>query len=733
MNEFNIYIAKNGSDENTGSEKSPFLTPEKGRDKATEYVKNGFSGQINVIFDKGVYELDKTFEILKEHSGNENVKIRYCGKEGEEVCFSGGLTLKGSDFVPLSDEDYEGRIEKRYRDKILCLDLKKFTDKRTERQKRSGFFQNTPPAANELFVDNRAEPLGGYPKNDKRLQVKNIIFPGSTAKASYGDRSKDPYTDYGYSKEDYAIIGYDFENADKWGKARDAYFKYVESYIDANIAVDHIDTEKKEIHLGDRMHGIITNTSYTSSFRVYNLLEEVTTPGEYYIDRVNEIVFYYPYEGFNPDSKVQISYLKEPLLAMEDCQYIEFENISFENTRGMAIYSENCENTAIKNCNIRNIGMIGIMFGVGVDETFNIVHNRSLKPKKRALGHIKGHMWEEPTFFRNAGKNNIVSGCHIYNLGCGGAILDGGNRKNLESGNNHIVGCDIHNYNRIDISYKPAVRIYGVGNGVSFCKIHEAEHQAIEFAGNDLYVAYNEIYRCASTCFDNAAIYVGTEEGMVNSANIHIFGNYFHENGSMINEKIGISGLRSECYDIYLDSAPGISIYNNIFEKSRVSEAIFINSDSMCNNIYNNVFCDVSPVIMSIRTLTECSRAVSKSRSYDPFAVFDLNEEEEKIWREKYPYMKNYFDMTLLPYLGEKFNRNIQFGKGHFLRGASAMVEFEDNMKFYDTSLVNDVKTSDYIFDSDSVVFEKCPKFENIPVKYIANYPLYKKEVLNIK
>lgn len=726
-----IYVSLLGNDSNSGKKDAPLKSPEMARNRALELIEKGFQGNIDIIFRAGVYEFDNTLEITAKYSGNDKVKIRYCGHEKEEVCFSGGITLKGSDFTKLQDEDVDNRIDDSVKDKILCLDLKRFSNHLPEHQKRSGFAQDIIPSANELFVDNRAEVLGGFPKDNCRKQIKKIVKLQDFSKGPAGGGGPvaiDPYKDYGFNKEDYAIIGYDFPEANKWAKAKDALIHYVHAYVDATIPIDHVDTDRKEIHFGDLCWGNIRNSNYLDSYRVFNLLEEVTTPGEYYIDRERGVLFYYPYKGFHEESKVQISYLKEPLVAVEDCMNITFENITFENTRGMAIYSDNSQKLTIKDCVFRNIGMVAVSLGLGFEETVSIVHNATLRPKRRVIGGLKAHMWDNLAFNRQAGKDNLIIGCEIYNTGCGGVIIDGGDRASLTPGNTHVVDCDIHDYNRIDATYRPGVRIFGVGNSVAFCKIHNAPQMAVEIMGNDISIAYNEIYECCTDSYDNAAVYIGSEPFSMNSFHTNVFCNYFHDNCVGYNKPLGIECKRSETYDLYLDGHPGTNVYMNIVEKSNASEAMFINSAAMYNHLYNNVFLNVSVLMIYVRYGKEHASGVTRDQSYNPYRYFDLTEEQEAIWRERYPELENYKDMTLIPYLGHRFNKNLHFGKGHMIRGASNFLEYKQNLHFNSIDYINDIKASDYLFDEDSVIFEKCPGFENIPVKYIANYARFKEE-----
>jgi hypothetical protein len=67
----------------------------------------------------------------------------------------------------------------------------------------------------------------------------------------------------------------------------------------------------------------------------------------------------------------------------------------------------------------------------------------------------------------------------MYHLGSGGMVLSGGKRKTLEPGNNIVKNCEIFKYNRRNKTYCAGIKIYGVGNKVRHCYIHDAPHQAI--------------------------------------------------------------------------------------------------------------------------------------------------------------------------------------------------------------------------------------------------------------
>ena len=111
---------------------------------------------------------------------------------------------------------------------------------------------------------------------------------------------------------------------------------------------------------------------------------------------------------------------------------------------------------------------------------------------------------QHPSLDRQAGHNNGVVDCVIYNVGGGGINMGGGNRLTLEPGGNYVQNCSISHYNRIEKSSRPAIYICGVGNRISNCEIFDAPSTAIQFNGNDHLIEYCNIHNVCSEIDDLA-------------------------------------------------------------------------------------------------------------------------------------------------------------------------------------------------------------------------------------
>lgn len=81
----------------------------------------------------------------------------------------------------------------------------------------------------------------------------------------------------------------------------------------------------------------------------------------------------------------------------------------------------------------------------------------------------------------------------------------GGDRASLTSAGNYVENCRIHDYNRIEKSYRPGIWMDGVGNRISKCDIYDAPSMAILFHGNNHVIELCDITNVCSEVDDQGA------------------------------------------------------------------------------------------------------------------------------------------------------------------------------------------------------------------------------------
>ncbi|WP_285578069.1 right-handed parallel beta-helix repeat-containing protein, partial [Geothrix limicola] len=216
-------------------------------------------------------------------------------------------------------------------------------------------------------------------------------------------------------------------------------------------------------------------------FFIYNLLEELTAPGECFIDRVNARLYLRPV-GDVPPSEILLSTLQAPVLQMSGCQQITWNGISFEAAKDRLVYASSCQNVAFRNCQFRNAGGYAMLLN---------------------------------------GSSNLVEGCDFRQLGKGGIWASGGNRTTLTPSGTLIENSEFQYFGRLFWTYQPAINLgtfsdaYNndcMGFTIQHNEIHHSPHAAILFSGNGNTIKYNHIHDATQWTNDAGVIYTTGRE-----------------------------------------------------------------------------------------------------------------------------------------------------------------------------------------------------------------------------
>jgi hypothetical protein len=263
-------------------------------------------------------------------------------------------------------------------------------------------------------------------------------------------------------------------------------------------------------------------------FFVYNLLEELTAPGEYFIDTVNARIYLRP-NGDIPPSEILLSTLKLPIVQMQNCSQITWDGITFEVACDRLVYATGCQSVAFKNCEFRNSGGYALILG---------------------------------------GSMNLVQSCDFRNLGKGGVWAAGGDRTTLTPSGTIIENNEFQYFSRLFWTYQPAINIRSLtdtyynpdcmGITVQHNNIHHCPQVCLLFAGNNHTIQYNNIHDVAQWTSDAAAIYCpGRDWSMQGNL---IQNNLIRNCGGPLG--VWVSG-------IYIDGAgSGVKIQGNILYKA---------------------------------------------------------------------------------------------------------------------------------------------------------------------
>lgn len=542
------WVSTTGHDAQPGTKEKPFATLERARDAVREAKKAGpLKGRVTVWLRGGLYQLEKTFELSAPDAGTADAPIVYRSAPGEEVRLTGGTEIPASAFRPVTNAAVLQRLDPSARSHVWEADLKALgITHYGQLTRRGGIERETLPAALELFFNDRPMPLARWPNQG---WTRIAAVPEGPA----GQRFR-----------------YEGDRPGRWTRASDV---WVHGYMNRNWCdtyerIEAIDLERREI-LTSPPHDY---RGYKAGQRIrfLNLLEELDEPGEWFLDRANGLLYFWPPEPV-AQSRVWVSRLESPLVLLRDCAHVTLQGLILECSRGSGVEIVGGSHNRLAGCTLRNLGTTGVVLGGTVPD-------------------LERRIYRDTLFALNAGTNNGVVSCEIYDTGECGIILGGGDRKTLAAGGNYAVNNHIYRFARWVRTYRPAVFLHGVGNRVAHNRIHDAPHTAVLFWGNDHVLEFNEVYRVCAETGDAGAFYIGrdwTQRGHV------IRYNYFHDLGAELHREPGFNAVMA----VYLDDmACGVTVFGNIMQ--RVHHAILIGG-GRDNRVENNLFVDC-PLAISL-------------------------------------------------------------------------------------------------------------------------------------
>lgn len=483
-----LHVSVNGNDTASGAKESPLKTLDGARKRVRDYRKSYGSGvQISVIFHEGKYYMYDTVKFDENDTGYADSPTIYKAAQGENVIFSGAAPIDVKGFKKVTDPAILDRLPENSREKVGYVDLaaQGFTKDMIPNVPDSctaGDMVLSPSTAfNDvnLMLDGEEQPLSQYPNG----RYEYMTFEPQTKGAdTVGKGGTLKFTD---------------AHPIKWLEAKDMYLLgfFAWDYTSLRSRVQSIDTIKRELTL---RYGQVS-ASGSKRWKAFNLLEEIDLPGEWYIDRENLILYYYPRYNM-ANSQMELSVASGDMVSMAPVNstsgpsYITFQGINFENTRGRAFYAiGGCDNITIEGCSFKNIDSGAIY----------------LRAKSANIGPAKGtdRGWAHT---KDGGKNWLIQNNMFYLMANSAVTLSGGGNDEEYEYSNNVVR---NNYFTLWSDENPdaeGVVLSGqIGGEASNNLLHNSPFHAINFHGQESKVLYNEVNNAVKSTQDAGAIYSG--------------------------------------------------------------------------------------------------------------------------------------------------------------------------------------------------------------------------------
>ena len=117
-------------------------------------------------------------------------------------------------------------------------------------------------------------------------------------------------------------------------------------------------------------------------FYALNLIEELDSPGEFYIDAKNRRLYFWPPAPIE-SARIALSTLKGPLLSIDSARNVTFSGMIFENGLGDGIHVSGGSRVRIERCIVRNVRQLSIRSKV--DQTTSSIPATFMTPARWAL------------------------------------------------------------------------------------------------------------------------------------------------------------------------------------------------------------------------------------------------------------------------------------------------------------------------------------------------------------
>ncbi len=673
------YIATNGSDSNAGTMEAPFATLEKARDTLrTNKPENG--GAI-VYLRGGTYSLSAAFALTAQDSGTAQSPITYRAYGNEKVVLSGGIEIDYSKFTPVTGT-MRDKLPTAAREHVLVGDLS---------QIGIGSFSQIPitntnsTIAVPMFLfDGKLLNLSRWPNSNISLDWPrvNTINRGYCTRYPADDSMngtglmKVSYTDnrpasWSYNLSDIIYLGY-------WR---------FDWYAEALYAT--LDKTAKTLEAPSAMYyGADGNNR---PFRVFNLLEEIDEPGEWYIDRTGGKMYFYPYATTSQTPSFRMSKANYDLVTLQNASYITFYGLEVTGGKKRGIVINGGTQNRIDSCDINTFETQGVSI--------------------------------------TGGSDNGICNSSVYNTGTGGIVLSGGEKTSITPAGNFVTNNRIHDFSFLKESYAPAVNLGGVGNKADHNEIYNAAHQAISFSGVDNVMEYNVLHDVCLNAADMGAIYTG--RNLADHGNIIRY-NHFYDIGNPSNTSMRPCAIFTD------DGSCDLYVYGNVFgEGIDACEANKVHG-GMRNVFSNNIYIDALQVIR-IYDWTDANWQSAVLGDRVPTLRDSFNSvKDNPLYLARWPWLADQKQASTMTYLPNELKNNVIFyinktkpsnwaqisgNNGHTINGLSSNLFILGNTAANKAYFVDYANGNYALTDAAyAMIRQTIPGFETIPFAEIGNY-----------
>lgn len=573
-----VYVAPNGDDANPGTADLPLRTPQGARDLLRRLKADGKrTVPREVVFADGRYQLSAPLTLEGTDGGSSDRPVTWRAANRGKTVLSGEISITP---VQSSADPMRELLPATARGKVLVFALPENVVLPGFRHADCGGRGIDIPLAlfqSGLRLESARWPDAEYAKTGANVGANRFSHDAKVAKT-------------GRFKFDDAV------RLARWAKEPDlwAYGLWNYQWADAKTKVLDVDPVKGEmaIETGPLGFGIREKGGL---FCVFNALSELDRPGEWVLDRKNRRIYVWPLEG-ERDFRIACA---DGLVTVRGASNLTLDGFLFEYVRRDAVRLLGATNCSVVASVVRRTSENGVVV--------------------------------------DGGRNVVVRGCDLYDLGEGGIVLKGGDLKSLQPSGHVADNNHIHHFGELVANYRPGIQLRGVGCRATHNLIHHTRHQAIGFWGNDHVIAWNVIHDAVGYNSDAGAVYCCQRD--------------WRRRGTVIEHNlIHYTGNRPRCGNcdaIYLDDySSGVVVRHNVINRAHRGIHLGGGQDNL---VEHNVFVNCGkPLYLGGRGLN--SFPGSEAGKGRESSMFRKIEEDRatclgELWTRHYPRLGYVFEI----------------------------------------------------------------------------------------
>ena len=432
-----FYVSADAVSGGDGSIEKPFSTLEEARDAIRVLRSEGkisAEDAVTVLLRGGEYCQTHMFELDERDSGTEKAPVTFKAYEDEKVYISGARTLKPEKFYKPSADVMEP-IAKKYPDAvehIVAYDLK------AEGLSYEG--------ESQIYWNGNRGILARYPNEPYHYMEGVEQLPCEEDRRwRYTFKDLDNIVQTWRSFEGVRIIG-----------------NFYLDWASTDGYIIGCDPEKGTITIDCNGEARDTGRYYFS-----NIFEELNTPGEYYIDKKNGILYFYC-DGDIAQMQIQMRQCAEGVISVK-ADYITIEGCTIECGNEVTVVFDGTGLT-LRGCTVRRTYKTGLRFD---------------------------------------GYKGLISHCEFYTIGGDGIDMGGGDAKKLLPSESEISDTVFHDFGEVFRVYNGGVFLRGRGIRCIHNEFYNAPHLAMSVSGSELDIRYNCIHHVCYEANDAGAVYLG--------------------------------------------------------------------------------------------------------------------------------------------------------------------------------------------------------------------------------